>query len=82
MEKLRASQIHADDAMKIIAIESVHCRPQKFGGLYHLSAGIEPAAVVVCEAGDIRVIGLAAAKVSLEELKQRVEGLSAMLAQA
>ncbi|MGD8840888.1 MAG: hypothetical protein PVI70_14900 [Gammaproteobacteria bacterium] len=82
MDELRASEIHSDGAMKIIAIESVHCCARKFGGLYHLSASIEPAAVVVCEADDIRVVGLAAANPSLEELKQRVRGLGEMLARA
>ncbi len=79
MRTLRASEIHADDAIKVIAIEAVHCDARKSGGLYRLFAGIEPAAIVVCAEGDNRVIGLAAAETSLEELQREVAGLRDLL---
>jgi len=82
MDGLRASEIHADDGIRIIAIESVHYSSGKFAGLYHLHASIEPTAVVVCEGGDTRLVNLATTGTSLEELERRVPGLGAMLARA
>jgi len=82
MDKLRASEIHADDGIRIIAIESVHYSSGKFAGLYHLHASIEPAALVVCTAGENRLVNLVISDTSLEELEERVEGLSALLAKA
>ena len=79
MDRLRASQIHADDWIRIIAIESVHCSPGKFAGVYHLYAGIEPVALIVCTAGVNRVVGLTGPDTSLEELEREVSGLSALL---
>ena len=79
MRKLRASEIHADETIRVIAIEAVHCSAQKSGGFYRLFAGIEPAAIVVCAAGNSRVINLSSAEFSLEELVRAVPGLRARL---
>ncbi|HEY5739814.1 MAG TPA: hypothetical protein VIW27_08820 [Gammaproteobacteria bacterium] len=80
MDRLRASQIHADDRTRIIAIESVHCRPGKFAGVYHLYAGIEPVALIVCTAGGNRLVSLTMADTDLDELQREIRGLRALLA--
>ena len=79
MQTLRASEIHADATIRVIAIESVHCNTERSGRLYRLFAGIEPTAMVICEAGDTRVVNLAPAESSLQELMQNVPGLKALL---
>ncbi len=79
MRTLRASEIHADDAVRVIAIEVVRCDAGKSAGLYRLFVRIEPTAIVVCAAGDNRVINLASAESSLEELQLNVPGLRALL---
>lgn len=81
MQTLRARKIHADGAVKIIAIETVYCRPQKSSGLYLLYAHIEPTALVVCAGGSNRVVSLASTQTSLEELRRDVNGLRALLAE-
>lgn len=80
MDKLRASEIHADDELKIFVIESVRYSAGKFAGLYHLNASIEPTALLVCMAGDTRLVNLATTDTSLEELEQQVPGLRTLLA--
>ena len=82
MQKLRASEIHADDTIRVIAIEAVHCKAEKSGGFCRLDARLEPAAMIVCAAGDNRVINLASAETSLEQLKREVPGLCALLGEA
>lgn len=79
MQKLRAHEIHAEDSIRVIAIEAVHCNAEKSGGFYRLFVRIESTAMVVCAAGDNRVINLAYAETSLEELKREVPGLCALL---
>lgn len=79
MQKLRASEIHADETIRVIAIEAVHCNAEKSSGFYWLFARIEPAAMVVSAAGDSRVINLSSAEFSLEELLRKVPGLRARL---
>ncbi|MDH3635572.1 MAG: hypothetical protein OES20_12815 [Gammaproteobacteria bacterium] len=79
MRKLRASEIHADDKIRVIAIEAVHCNAEKSGRFYWLFARIEATAMVVCAAGVNRVINLDSAETSLEELKREVPGLRALL---
>ena len=76
---LRAIEIHADDATRVIAIEAVRCDAGKSTGLYRLFARIEPVAIVVCAAGDTRVIGLASTETSLGELQQKVPRLRDLL---
>lgn len=80
MRTLRASEIHADAAVRVIAIEAVCCRPQKLSGLCQLYAYIEPTALVVCAGGSNRVVSLMSAQTSLAELKRDVPGLRALLA--
>jgi len=82
MQKLRASEIHADDTIRVIAIEAMHCDTEKSGGFYRLVARLEPAAMIVCAAGDNRVINLASTETSLEELKREIPGLRALLGEA
>ncbi len=79
MQTLRAAEIHADTAIRAIAIEAVHCNAEKSGQFCRLFAHIEPIAMVVCEAGDNRVINLASSEISFEELKREVPGLRALL---
>lgn len=45
-------------------------------------AAMEPHALVVCEAGSVRVIGIDATAASLEQLRERIPGLDALLAPA
>lgn len=78
-QTLRASEIHAGEGIRIIAIESLRLDVQKFAPCYQMFARIEPAAMVVCVAGEDRVIGLASADISLEDLKRDVPGLRALL---
>ena len=79
MQTLRAIEIHADAAIRVIVIEAVHCNAEKSGRIYRFFARIEPTAMVVCEAGDNRVINLASRETSLEELTQNIPGLQALL---
>ncbi len=79
MRSLRAREIHADGATRVIAIDAIRCDAAKSGRFYRLFAGIEPTAVVVCAAGDNRVIGLNSAVPSLEELERKVPGLRDLL---
>ena len=79
MQTLRTSEIHADDSIRVIAIEAIQCEAQKSGRFYGLFARIEPVVMVVCAAGDNRVINLASAEISLEELVQQVSGLRDLL---
>lgn len=80
MRILRASQIHAGDEVRVIAIESLHCDAGKAGSLYGISARLEPTAMVVCAEGGHRVISLGSVETSLEELERDVPGLRALLA--
>jgi hypothetical protein len=82
MDRLRASLVHGDDRTRIIAIEAVHCRPRQLAGFYQLYAGVQPVALIVCAAGDKRVVGLTRSDTSLEELEREVSGLSALLTKA
>ena len=79
MQTLRANEIHADAAIRVIAIEAVHFNTEKAGRFYRLFMRIEPTAVVICEGSGKRVIDLASAETSLEELKRNVPGLQALL---
>lgn len=79
MDRLRASEIYADDELRIIAIESVRCRARKFAGIYQLYASIEATALVVCAAGASRLLSLTGLDTSLEMLQREVPGLRALL---
>lgn len=79
MQTLRATEVHADVAIRVIAIEAVHYNAEKSGQFYRLFAHIEPIAMVVCEAGDNRVVNLASSEIPFEELKRDVPGLRALL---
>lgn len=79
MQTLRASEIHAGEGVRVIAIESVCFDAQKSAPCYRMFARIEPAAMVVCTAGEDRVIGLASMETSLDELKREVPGLRALM---
>ena len=80
LRRLRASEIHAGERIRVIAIEALHYDAGKTGPLYRLSARLEPAAMIVCQDGDRRVIGLAPVVPSLEDLETKVPGLRALLA--
>jgi len=80
MNELHASEIYADGSRKIVVIEAVRCGARKFAGFCQLNASIEPAALIVCEAGGNQVIGLATSNFCLDELEREVAGLSALLA--
>lgn len=82
MQKLRARKILDDDTIRVIAIEAMRCNAEKSGGFYRFVARLEPAAMIVCAAGDNRVINLASAETSLELLKREVPGLCALLGEA
>lgn len=82
MQTMRASEIHADDAVRVIAIEAVRCDTGRSAGLYRLFARIEPTAIVIRTAGGNRVIGLASAEPSLEELQGKIPGLGDLLAES
>lgn len=79
MDRLRASEIYADGMLRLIAIESVRYRSGKSAGLYHLHASLEPAALVVCTADGNRLVNLAMADSSLEDMERKVPALAAML---
>ena len=79
MQTLRATEIHADAAIRVIAIEAIHCQAENHGRFYRLFARIEATAMVVCEAGAIRVVNLAPEETSLEELIRNVPGLQSLL---
>lgn len=82
MDRLRASEIHKDEAIRIIAVESVRYRPRKSDGLYHLYVRVEPAALVVCAEGGNRVVNLLPGETTLEDLERQVPGLRALLGEA
>ncbi|MDH3217953.1 MAG: hypothetical protein OEO19_00340 [Gammaproteobacteria bacterium] len=79
METLRANEIYASAAIRVIAVDSVRCDPQKSNGFCRLFARVEPVSVIVCGAGEDYVVNLAA-EISLDELKLKVPGLLDLLA--
>ena len=82
METLRASEFHAGEAIRVIAIESVCCKAHKSTGSYGLYGHIAPTALVVCADGETRVVSLDSREISLDELEREVQGLSALLGEA
>ena len=82
MKTLRASEITSSESIRLIAIESVRCKPRKSGGFYGLYGRIEPAALVVCTPDETRVVSLASREISLDQLKRDVPGLGALLGEA
>lgn len=82
LRTLRASEIHATDAVRVVVIEAVRCDAEKSGRFYRLFARIEPTAMVVCQGGDNQVINLASEESSLEDLVRKVPGLRDLLAEA
>ena len=79
MKTLRASEIHAGEAVRVIAIESIRCKPHKAGGFYWLYGRIEPTALVVCTEGETQVVNLDSREIPLDELEREVHGLRALL---
>lgn len=80
LRRLRASEIHAGEQVRVIAIESVRYDAGRQGSLYRLFARIEPTAMVVSEGGLHRVISLLPGEPSLDDLQRDVPGLSDLLA--
>ena len=79
MKTLRASEVHAGEAVRVIAIESVRCKPHKSGGFYWLYGRIEPTALVVCTEGETQVVSLDSREIPLDELERDIPGLRALL---
>ena len=82
MKTLRASEIHAGEAIRVIAIESVCCKAHQSAGYYGLYGHIAPTALVVCADGETRVVSLDSRQSSLEELERKVPGLGTLLGEA
>ena len=79
MTTLRANIIYSSAAIRVIAVESVGCLPEKSGGFYRLYASIEAAALIVCGENESFVVNLASTEISLEEFEQRVPGLRGLM---
>lgn len=79
MQKLRATEIYANEVIRVVLIEAIHCNAEKSGRFYRLYGHVEPTAMVVCEAGDKRVVNLAPVETSLDALKRNVPGLRVLL---
>ena len=63
----------------VLPIERVVVRSRRGASGVWVLAAVEPYALVVREAGLTRVIGIDATAVSLEQLRERIPGLEALL---
>ncbi len=69
-------------SLTLLPIERVVVRSHRGGPGVWASAAVTPCALVVRDAGGIRIVGVGAAAISLEELRERIPGLDALLAPA
>jgi len=79
-ETLHAGRPLVVGAVTLLPIERVVVRSVPGGTHLWFSATKEPYALVVRDADGVRAVGIGAAAVPLEELRERIPGLEAMLA--
>ena len=79
-ETLRAGAPLTVGAVSMVPIERVVLHAQAGGSGIWCSVAKEPYALIVRERGDTRAVGIDGAEVSLEELREQVPGLDALLA--
>jgi hypothetical protein len=80
MKSLRAGPAVATVGVTLIPIEWIEITAQRDGGHAWWQVTKEPVAVVICEAGGVRMLDANGAPLSLEEWLPRVDGLEASLA--
>lgn len=81
MASLRANTIYSSAEIRVIAIESIECRPEKSAGCYRLYASIVAEALIVCAADQTHVVNLASTEIPLAELESSVPGLRDLVGQ-
>lgn len=81
-ETVRAGRLVRIGSVRLLPIERVVVHSVRGSRRAWISAAKEPAAVVVRDAGGTWAVGADAAAISLDELRERVPGLDALLAPA
>jgi uncharacterized spore protein YtfJ len=79
-ETLRAGPPLRVGGVTLLPIERVVVRPHRAAQGGWVTAALEPYALVVRDAGGVRVVEIDGAATSLEQLGERVSGLDAWLA--
>lgn len=77
-EALRAAAPIRVGDVTLVAIERIATCVAGIGAVAFASVALEPYAVVVRDGGGVRVVGVGAAAVTLEELRREVPGLDAI----
>lgn len=67
-------------SVTLLPIERVVVHSNRGANRVWFSVAKEPYALIVRDAGGIRAVGVGAAAISLEELRERIRGLDALLA--
>ncbi len=81
-DALRAATPLRAGAALVLPIERVALRAERGASWLWGSAVVEPFALVVRDAGAVRVVGVGATAVSLERLREAIPALDALLASA
>ncbi len=82
IDRVRAAMPLRVGSLTLLPIERVVVHSGRGARGAWASASVEPYALVVRDAGGIRLVDIGAVAVSLEDLRERIPGLDALLASA
>jgi hypothetical protein len=78
-EEVRAATAVRVGSVTLLPIERVVLHAERAGHVAWVTAAVEPLALVVRDAGGVRVVDVGAPAPSLEQLRERIAGLDAAL---